>query len=132
MNKALTRLYRKTFETELRQAVQDQRESKRLQDKLGEFKDKYRNILGDGETITLDTGEQLRKTTSTPGSKKSKLDQDKAMEWFTTAMREERVSRKEFNAVAKDYNGRKASLILELRWDKIERGAHLEPLGPNQ
>ena len=63
----------------------------------------------------LESGEQFRKTTSTPSSKKSKLDQDKAMAWFIDAMREKRVTRKEFNAIAINHNGRKASLIIEMK-----------------
>ena len=105
----------KTFARELRRAARDQRKIKKLQNNLDQFKDKYRDILGEGEHYKLDSGEQFRKTTSTPSSKKSKLDQDKAMAWFTDAMREKRVSRKEFNAIAIDYNGRKASLIIEMK-----------------
>jgi|TARA_R110000772_G_scaffold263498_1_gene383269 hypothetical protein len=104
-----------TFARELRQAVQDQREIKRLQNNLNEFKDKYGDILGEGEHYKLESGEQFRKTTSTPSSKKSKLDQDKAMAWFIDAMREKRVTRKEFNAIAINHNGRKASLIIEMK-----------------
>ena len=104
-----------TFARELRQAVQDQREINKLTNNLDEFKNKYGDRLREGEFSKLESGEQFRKTKSTPPSKKSKLDQKKAMAWFTDAMREKRVSRKEFNAIAIDNKGRKASLIIEMK-----------------
>ena len=50
----------KTFARELRRVARDQRKIKKLQNNLDEFKNKYRDILGEGEHYKLDSGEQFR------------------------------------------------------------------------
>tara|TARA_R100000963_G_C4552678_1_gene44956 strand:+ start:93 stop:428 length:336 start_codon:yes stop_codon:yes gene_type:complete len=102
-----------TFEKELKQAVRDQSNKNKYADAVESFKEKYRHILKEGKFIKLPSGEKFSKGTATPAKDHGAFDKEKAFEWFTSAIREKRVTRKEFNAITKKDNGRKASLSIK-------------------
>lgn len=102
-----------TFKKDLIQAVRDQRKKNKYTEALEAFKDKYRDRIDEGEDVTLDSGEKFSKGTSTPPKSNGAFKVDEALAWFTSAIREQRVTRKEFNAITKKYNGRKASLSIK-------------------
>jgi|TARA_R110000751_G_scaffold94257_1_gene183994 hypothetical protein len=102
-----------TFKKDLIQAVRDQRKKNKYTGALEAFKDKYRDRIDEGEDVTLDSGEKFSKGTSTPPKSNGAFKVDEALAWFTSAIREQRVTRKEFNAITKKYNGRKASLSIK-------------------
>ena len=102
-----------TFKKELIKAVRDQRKKNKYTEALEAFKDKYRDRIDEGEDVTLDSGEKFSKGTSTPPKSNGAFKVEEAMAWFTSAIREQRVTRKEFNAITKKYNGRKASLSIK-------------------
>jgi len=102
-----------TFEKDLKQAMRDQSKKRKYANAVEIFKNKYRHILGEGEFIKLPSGEKFSKGTATPAKDHGAFDKEKAFEWFASAIREKRVTRKEFNAITKKDNGRKASLSIE-------------------
>ena len=101
-----------TFEKDLKQAFRDQSKQRKYADAVESFKDRYRDILDEGKSHTLDSGEKLSKGTATPSKDHGAFKIDEALEWFASAIREQRVTRKEFNAITKKYNGRKAPLSI--------------------
>ena len=101
-----------TFENDLRQAFRDQSKQRKYADAVESFKDKYRDILDEGKFHTLESGEKLSKGTATPSKDHGAFKTEEALEWFASAIREKRVTRKELNAITKTYNGRKASLSI--------------------
>tara|TARA_R110000744_G_scaffold150146_1_gene263306 strand:+ start:104 stop:439 length:336 start_codon:yes stop_codon:yes gene_type:complete len=102
-----------TFKKDLKQAVRDQRKKNKYTDALEAFKDKYRDRLEEGEGVRIDSGEKFSKGESTPPKSNGAFKVEEAMAWFTSAIRKQRVTRKEFNAITKKYNGRKASLSIK-------------------
>ena len=102
-----------TFKKDLKQAVRDQRKKNKYTDALEAFKDKYRDRLEEGEGVRIDSGEKFSKGESTPPKSNGAFKVEEAMAWLTSAIREQRVTRKEFNAITKKYNGRKASLSIK-------------------
>ena len=53
-----------TFEKDLKQAFRDQSKQRKYADAVESFKDRYRDILDEGKSHTLDSGEKLSKGTA--------------------------------------------------------------------
>jgi len=105
---------RMTFETDLIEAVQKQRQIKQLGEDIDTFKKTYSHLLNEENPIEeLPTGEKFsfRKAVGAKGPHGSLKEAD-AIAWFRQAIKDNKITRHQFEKLTKPHNGRKAAYII--------------------
>jgi hypothetical protein len=103
-----------TFETDLIEAVQKQRQIKQLNKDLATFKETYNHLLNEENPVEeLPTGEKFffREGVDAKGPNGSLKEAD-AILWFRQAIKDKKITRHQFEKLTKPHNGRKASYII--------------------
>ena len=103
-----------TFETDLIEAVQKQKQIKQLDKDIATFKETYSHMLDEENTsLELETGEKFsrREGVEAKGPHGSLKEVD-AIAWFRQAIKDKKITRHQFEKLTKPHNGRKASYII--------------------